>query len=187
MQLPLQISFRGIERSPEIEAIIEDKADRLESFASRITSCRVVVELVGKHHESGNLYDVRVDVTVPGDEIVATHQPGKHEAFKDMGVAIRDAFDSVGRQLEDYVRRQRGDVKTHTHMAHGHVAKIMASGDFGFLETGEGREIYFHRNSVLNDAFDRLKVGSEVSFAEEEGEKGPQASTVKLVGRHGHA
>jgi cold shock CspA family protein len=70
-------------------------------------------------------------------------------------------------------------------MSHARVSKLVSTQDYGFLKTPEGREIYFHRNSVLNDAFSRLEIGTEVAFTEEEGERGPQATTVKLVGRHG--
>lgn len=185
MQLPLQISFRQMEHSPALEATIRDKAARLDTFASHIMSCRVVVEFAGKHHMHGNQYNVRIDITLPGGEVVATREPGEHKEYKDIAIAIRDAFDSAARQLEDHVRRQRGDVKSHARMAHARVSKLMPAGDYGFLATPDGREIFFHRNSVLNDAFERLEVGMEVAFAEEQGERGPQASTVKLVGRHG--
>jgi cold shock CspA family protein len=116
---------------------------------------------------------------------VATREPAEHKEYKDISIAIRDAFDAVARQLEDYVRRQRGDVKSRARLPHARVSKLMPDGDYGFLATSEGREIYFHRSSVLKDAFDRLEVGTEVAYAEEEGERGPQATTVKLVGRHG--
>jgi cold shock CspA family protein len=185
MQLPLQISFHQMDRSPAIEATIREKAARLDTFASHIMSCRVVVELAGKHHVHGNQYNIRIDITLPGDEVVATREPAEHKEYKEVAIAIRDAFDSAARQLEDYVRRRRGDVKSHARMSHAHVSKLMPTQDYGFLSTPEGREIYFHRNSVLNDAFNRLAIGTEVAFAEEEGERGPQATTVKLVGRHG--
>jgi ribosome-associated translation inhibitor RaiA len=113
MQLPLQISFRQMEHSPEIEASVREKAAKLDTFASRITSCRVLVEPAGKHREHGNQYAVHIDITLPGGEVVATREPGDHQEYKDLAIAIRDAFDSSKRQLEDFVRRQRGDVKTH--------------------------------------------------------------------------
>ncbi len=65
------------------------------------------------------------------------------------------------------------------------MVRIDADGGFGFIETPDGREIYFHRNSVLNDGFPRLDVGTRVTFAEEMGEKGPQATTVHIAGKHG--
>jgi cold shock CspA family protein/ribosome-associated translation inhibitor RaiA len=186
MQLPLQVSFRDMEHSEAIEEIVREKAATLDEFASDIMSCRVMVELAGKHHQHGNLYEVRIDLTVPGGEIVVTREPSQHTEYKDIHVALRDAFDSGRRQLEDYVRRRRGTVKTHEVPPHGRVRRLFRAEDYGFIETPDGREIYFHRNSVLHDAFSHLQVGTEVTFVEEEGEKGPQASTVKLVGRHHH-
>jgi cold shock CspA family protein/ribosome-associated translation inhibitor RaiA len=186
MQLPLQVSFRHMEPSPAIEAIVRDKAAKLDSFAEHIMSCRVVVEPTGKHHRNGNLYHVRIDLTLPRGEVAATRQSGEHIEYKEIGVAIRDAFDAARRQLEDYVRRQRGAVKAHAGIPHARVSQLFPEEDHGFLTTPDGREIYFHRSSVLHEDFDRLTIGAEVSFVEAEGEQGPQASTVRLVGRHGH-
>jgi cold shock CspA family protein len=78
----------------------------------------------------------------------------------------------------------QGQVKRHESQAAGAVIRLDPSGGFGFLQSADGRELYFHRNSVLNDAFDRLSVGTRVAFAEEAGERGPQASTVRLLGKH---
>jgi len=113
MQLPLQISFRQMEHSQEIEADIRERAAKLDSFASRIMSCRVVVQPAAKHREHGNQYAVRIDITLPGGEVVATREPANDKEHQDVAIAIRDAFDALNRQLQDYVRRQRGDVKTH--------------------------------------------------------------------------
>jgi cold shock CspA family protein/ribosome-associated translation inhibitor RaiA len=187
MQLPLQISFRHMEPSEDIEAVIRKKAARLNGFVDHIMSCRVVVEPAAKHHLRGNLYQVRLDITLRGGEIAVTREPSEHVEFKDIAVAIRDAFDSARRQLQDYVRRHRQEVKTLEVPPHARVTKLFPTEDYGFLETPEGQELYFHRNSVLDGAFDRLKIGTEVTFVPEAGTKGPQASTVKPVGRHGHA
>lgn len=181
MQLPLQISFRHMDHSDEIESIIRNKAAGLDKFADDIMRCRVVVQPAGKHHLHGNLYDVRIDLTVSGEEIAVTHTPSQHTEYQRVEMALRDAFDTARRQLEDYVRRRRGAVKVHESQPHGRVKQLLPDEDFGYIEAPEGREIYFHRNSVLKDAFDRLQVGMEVAFVEEQGDKGPQASTVKLV------
>jgi cold shock CspA family protein len=185
MQLPLQISFRHMGRIPSIDATIREKAVKLDQFAGRIMSCHVVVELAGKHRLHGNQYVVRIDITLPGGEVVATREPSEHKEYKEITVAIRDAFDSAARRLEEYVRIQRGDVKFHAGQPHARVSKLVPAEDYGFLVTRDGRELFFHRNSVLNESYDRLQIGTEVAFAEEEGERGPQASTVKIVGRHG--
>lgn len=188
MHIPLQVSFRHMEHSEPIEALIREKVARLEEFwPDHLMGCRVVVEPVGKHHEHGNLYEVRIDLTVPGEEIVVTREPSQHTEYRDVHIAIRDAFDSARRQLEDYVRRRRGSVKSLETAPRARVSKLFPAEGYGFLETPDGREIYFHRNSVLHEGYDHLAIGAEVAFVEEAGEKGPQASTVKPVGRHGHA
>jgi cold shock CspA family protein len=99
-------------------------------------------------------------------------------------VAIKHAFDAAVRQVEDAMRDLRGQVKEHQPENHGRVTKFLAGEDYGFIETPDGGEVYFHRNSVLGGAFDRLSVGCDVRFVEEVGAKGSQASTVRLVGKH---
>ncbi len=108
MQIPLQITIRGISPSEALEKRIRDKAAKLEEFFDHITSCRVIVEEPHKHHHQGKQYIVRIDISVPGHEIVVNHD--HHE---DVYVALRNAFDAAKRQLEDYARQLRGDVKTH--------------------------------------------------------------------------
>jgi len=187
MELPLQITFRKLPGSPELEALVRDKAARLDRFARHIMSCRVVIELAGKHHQQGNLYDVHLDIKLPGGEVAVTREPGQHAEYRDVGVALRDAFDAARRKIEDYVREQRGDVKSHEPSPHARVLALYPLSDYGFLRTSDGRDVYFHRNSVADDAFDRLDLGMEVTFveADQPGEKGPQATTVRLAGRHG--
>lgn len=184
MQLPLQITFRHMEPSEAVEANIREKADKLESFASNIMSCRVVVEAPHKHHHKGKVYHVSVDIKLPGGEVAVSHDPGINHAHEDIYVAIRDAFNAARRQLEDYTRKQRQKIKHHETPGHGRVVQINPDDDYGMIETPDGREIYFHRNSLVGADFGQLETGAEVRFDEEAGDKGPQASTVKLVGKH---
>jgi ribosomal subunit interface protein len=184
MQQPIQITFRNLERSPAIEAKVLERAAKLDEFYERIMSCRVVIEELHRHHRHGNHYQVRVDLTVPGGELVATREPDEHHAYTDVYVAIRDAFDAIRRQLEDYARRQRSDVKSHELPPHGRIVELHPEEDYGRIETPDGRLVYFHRNSVLDAPFDTLQVGTEVRVVVEMGERGPQASTVHVVGKH---
>jgi cold shock CspA family protein len=186
MKLPLQISFRRLGQSQEIEDMISKRAAKLDEFCDRIMSCRVVVDVPHVHHHEGNLYQLRIDITVPGEEIVVNREPSEHTAYRDIRLAIDDAFNTAARLLEEYVRRQRQDVKSHESMSHARVVKVFPEAGYGFLQTPNDREIYFHRSSLLGADFDRLAIGTEVAFVEEPGDKGPQASTVKLVGRHHH-
>jgi cold shock CspA family protein len=185
MQVPLQISFHNMRHSDAVASSIEAYVAHLESLCNRIISCRVMVDLPHKHHESGNLFHVRVDLTVPGHEIVVNRESSQQTQFKDLDVALGHAFDAAQRQLEDFVHQRRAFVKRHQPLEHAKVARLFAPERYGFIETLEGREIYFHANSLLNGDFERLSLGTEVTFVEELGEKGPQASTVKIVGRHG--
>jgi ribosome-associated translation inhibitor RaiA/cold shock CspA family protein len=186
MQVPLQITFRHMESSEAVAARIRARAEDLERFFDRIVSCRVVVQCRHRRHQQGNLFHVRVDLGVPGREIVVGRDPAAHHAHEDPHVAVRDAFDAVRRLLEDYVRADRGDVKRHVVPDHGRIARLLADKDCGFILTAEGAEIYFHRNSVANGEFDKLAVGDEVRFVAQDAEsaQGPQASTVVPLGKH---
>ena len=104
MQIPLQITFHGMERSDAIEAKIREKAAKLDRFHSRLTSCRVVVEVPHRHHHKGKLFSVRIDMTVPGGELVVNRDSSDH-SHEDVYVAIRDAFNAAIRQLEDHARK----------------------------------------------------------------------------------
>ena len=184
MQQPLQITFRDIPRSENVETVVREKAEKLDQFFEKIMTCRVMIEAPHTHHHQGMLYHVRVDITVPGAELVASRSTDKNHAHEDVYVAIRDAFDAAKRQLQEYKRKLKGKVKTHETPAHGQVTKLEPDQDYGRIQTPDGRDIYFHRNSVVRGDYGELEVGSEVRFEEEAGEEGPQASTVHIIGKH---
>ena len=146
----------------------------------------MLFEAPNRRHREGSLYHIRVDLKVPGREIVVKRDPSEHHAHEDIYVAVRDCFDAVRRQLEDHARRLRGDIKTHEVPGHGRIAQLIAEKDYGFIDASDGTEIYFHRNAVAHESFDKLVVGDEVRFAvnPDEGEKGPQASAVVPIGKH---
>jgi cold shock CspA family protein/ribosome-associated translation inhibitor RaiA len=167
-----------------VEAAVREAAAKLERFADDIVSCRVTVEGPHGHNRHGNLYAVRIDVRYAGGEVVASREPGAHHAHEDVYVALRDAFSAATRQLQDRVRIRRGDVKPHVTEPHGKVLSIDRERQCGVIATSDGREIYFHRNSLLNARFDTLTVGTEIRFSEERGDEGPQASTLRVIGKH---
>jgi len=201
MKSQMQITFRNMKRSEEIEGWIHAEAAKLETLYSRLMGCRVAVEVPHRHHRKGSPYHIRIDLTVPRGEIVVKREPslsararqlGEREIKKQAEVkiphkqlrqAINDAFKAAGRRLQDYARRQRGDIKSSSLLPEARVSKILPQEGYGFLTSDDGREIYFHENSVLGRAFPRLKVGTTVRFVEEPGEKGPQASTVRIVSK----
>lgn len=184
MQTPLQVTFQGMERSPAVEARLREGADKLEKYCDEIVSCRVSVQAPHRHHETGRTFHVRLEVTVPGQTLVASREPDVHHAYTDVYVAVRDAFDTMRRLLEDYGRKRRGAVKTHEAPAHGRITELDTNLGFGRIETPDGRLVYFHRNAVIGDGFRELSLGAAVRYDEEMGENGPQASTVRLLGKH---
>jgi len=187
MKLPLEIVFDKLPHSEAIEEAVRAKAAKLDQFCGQIMRCRVVVAVPHRHHEHGNFYQVRIDLTVPGEEIAINREASEHRPYRDLEVAIRDAFAAAKRKLEDFVRRRRRNVKVHEPAPHAKVRQLFPDEGYGFLETADGREVYFHRNSVLHEHFDDLEIGTEVTFVEEAGKKGPQASTVIPVSQHHHA
>jgi cold shock CspA family protein/ribosome-associated translation inhibitor RaiA len=180
MQRPLKITSRDFHLTPPFEAEIREKAAALDSYYERISGCEVTVGAPVEHHRKGGPFEVRVRLTVPNRELVANRQ-----IEEGLAAAIREAFNAIRRQLEDYVREQRGSVKAHEPTPHARVSKLFQDQGYGFLRTPDGREVYFHSNSVLHGGFDKMEVGTEVRFAEEEGAEGPQASTVVITRKHG--
>ncbi len=179
METPPEISFRNLEPTEELKRDIHGRVEKLENFYEPIITCRVMVEVPHKRHETGNQYHVRIDARVPGKELVVSQDPGDDPSREDLSVALTSAFHAMERQLEDYARKQRGDVKHPDVDSVGRVRDLFLGEGYGFIESEDGREIYFHENDVREGDFEQLEKGTPVAFAEEPGEEGPQASAVR--------
>lgn len=184
--IPLQVTFKDIDPSPAIEARIRRESRKLSRFYGRLMGCQVTVTAPHHHQHKGRLYAIRIRLTVPTGDLWINRSPSAHHTHEDVYVAIRDAFDAAARRLEDRSRRRSGRVKQHEAPMHGTVIRLFSGEGYGFIQPAEGAEIYFHRNAVVDGAFDRLEIGSQVRFvaAEGESEKGTQATTVRLMGKH---
>lgn len=185
MQTQPQVSFDDVDLTDELRGQLRDAAldsiEQLEQVHRRMTGCHVVIGMPHRRHRVGGLYSVRVDIVVPEGEIVVNREQHDNHAHEDAFVAIRDAFDAAKRRLEDHSRRLRGAVKRHEPRGRGVVSKLFPLAGYGFIETPDGREIYFHRHAVGNGRFDTLDLRVPVRFTEEEGDRGPQASVVEIV------
>ena len=181
MQLPLHINFRNTEPSEAITGKIHERMAKLEKLYNHIISCEVTVEEPHKHKTKGNLFQVKIVLSIPGDRLVASSEAHNNHAHEEGHVAVRDAFDAIQRQLEQKSRKQHGQVKHHEAMPEGNISFINHKDDYGRIVTLDGQDIYFHRNSVHGN-FDELAVGNKVEFVFSEGDKGPQASSVILIG-----
>jgi cold shock CspA family protein len=180
MERPLEIVFHNVPPSSEIETLIRERMAKLEKFYPRIVSARVAVEAPHKPHKSGNVPEVHVELHVPGQTLVVRRDHGTKErhAVRDARAAVRDAFEAATLKLQDYKRRQQREVKQHPSPLTARVTSLFVERDYGFLTTNEGRELYFHANSVMDVAFADLKNGDAVQFIEAEGDTGPLASKV---------
>jgi len=179
MEVAPQITFRGMETSPAVEARIREHIDRLARFHDRIISCNVVVEAPHVRGHKGQIYHVRVDLNVPGREIVVNREPELDHAHEDVYVAIRDSFAAATRQLEDAARKMSGHAtKTHPEKAHGVVARLMTAEGYGFIAAPDGGEVFFSREAVAEETWPTLAVGTQVHFTLHDGEQGPYASAV---------
>jgi cold shock CspA family protein len=184
-QTPPEIDFQGMEPSEAVRDEVNRHINLFERRFGRITACQLTVKGPGSHYQTSGLYEISIRLAIPHrKDVSVAHTAQNDQRFADFRFALNDAFKRARRQLQDRVRRLQHLVKHHAPRSVGRVARIDASGEFGFIKTPDGREICFHRNSVLNNAFRRLKPATALSFAEEEGEKGLQASTVRLLGKH---
>ncbi len=183
MQVPLEIAFVNLESSEFIEARIREKVAKLEKIFPRLISCRVAVELPHQRHQKGNIYHIRIEMSVPRNTLVISRAPGDVRAHHDAYVAIEDTFSAAERKLKEYVRQLQGDVKEHPASLQGRVLRLFSAQDYGFVATNDGREVYFHRNSVVDADFDDLAEGQPVELVLIHGESpmGPQATTVRPI------
>ncbi len=187
MQVPAEITFNGLAVSEYNEEYIRERIRRLENLADDIISCRVVVERPHANRQTGNPFRVRVEVTLPKKRELVVDKERNVEPYVELSTIIRNAFDALERQLKEVTERRRGEVKSHfdEDQPHALVARLFKEEGYGFIQTENGQEYYVHRNSVLNDDFDRLEIGTEVRFAPELGDEGPQASSVQIVAKPG--
>lgn len=187
MQLPIDISYRNVEKTPAIDDLIRSKAEKLEEVCDHIMGCHIAVEQTHTHPEKGSPYRVRIDLTVPPNhEVVAEKSPDTGIQYDSLQVVIRDAFEAARRQLKELTEKQQNRTKSHPEqVTAGVITKLFPEEGYGFLKAFEDQEIYFHRNSVLHNDFERLTIGTGVQFFLSQGEKGPQASTVRLINKPG--
>lgn len=176
MSIPLEITIRDIEKSEAIEQRINDKAEKMSQYYDRIESGKVIVELSQNHQHQGKLYNVTIEINVPGKQLVVNKQPNE-----DLYVSIRDSFQAMYRMIESYAQKQRGAKKTHNDMKSGSIDRLFS--DYGFIKTPEGLEYYFHESNVQHPSFDDLKIGSLVYFIEVQAGDTLQAAHVSGNGK----
>jgi cold shock CspA family protein/ribosome-associated translation inhibitor RaiA len=187
MQTQPQVSFDDLPVDEQVRDAALDHVAALERLSDRITGCHVVIAQPHRHHRQGRLYSVRIELVLPGTEIVVNREHPQDHAHEDVFVALRDAFRAAERRLEDHVRHVQGAEKAHADRPHGRISQIFPLEGYGFIKTADGRDVYFHRNALSDLDFRMADVGTPVSFTEEEGDDGPQAAAVHVTRPHARA
>ena len=187
MQIAPEIVYHDVERSEWVESYVLERMRRLDKFAQGITRCHVTLTREQASRQKGNRYSVMVEVRVPPQHDLAIKKEKEiREMRTQLPAVINLAFAAIERQLKKTAALRRYELKDHNdEQSRGIVEQLLADG-YGFIRTvDDNRQFYFHRNSVLHDGFERLAIGTEVRFSAEEGEQGPQASSVQIVGKPG--
>jgi cold shock CspA family protein/ribosome-associated translation inhibitor RaiA len=185
MQTPVEIDFQGLKGNERLRTCVLKHITVLEERFGRITACRVVIRAPSERHRTGGAYEIAIRLSLPqGREVDIRRSETADERHADATFALNDAFKRARRRLRDQARRMQGHVKAHDGPPIATVRKFDDVTGFGFLETADGREIYFHRNSILDGGSRHIAPGARVTYFEEMGDKGPQASTVKVLGKH---
>lgn len=190
MKIPPEITYRGVDKTNAIETLIQEKIAKLEQVCDHISSCHIAIEKIHDRPRGSSPYRVRLDITVPpSHELVAESNGGDRNQYAPVDTVIRDAFSMAWRQLRELARQQREHDTAKTNDAAQDtmalVTKLFPEQNYGFLKTLGGEDIYFHRNSVIHNDFERLEIGTGVRFEAVEGEQGLQASTVQIVDKPG--
>jgi ribosomal subunit interface protein len=191
VKIPPEITYRGVEKTGAIEALINEKIAKLERVCDHISSCHIAVEKEQERPRDRSPYRVRLDITVPpGHELAAESTMSNQSQYVELDTVIRDAFEKAWRQLRDLSEQQheydKGQVNDGAQDTTALVTKLFPEQDYGFLKTLDGQDIHFTRNSVTNNNFDRLEVGTGVRFEAIEDEQGIlHATTVQIVDKPG--
>lgn len=181
MDSSLEIAWHQIDPAPEYEEMIRERMEKLERIYPHIISCRISIEMLHKQHVKGNFPEVHINLQVPGDEVVVSrelHRMNMRRPPNNVATAIRQAFRVAEQRLKDFKRKQYGEVTPAAPALVGHVAQLEPEKNYGFISVPGGGTLYFHRNSVAGDGFDRLRDGERVEYEPGMSDKGPAARRV---------
>ena len=182
METPAEVTFKDIDHSDAIEVRIRERVSKLEAMSDEIVHCQVWVRAPHRRHK-GTEYVIDISVQMPGSTLHIDRRPGDDHAHTDIYVAIRDAFNAMERQLRKWQDQHKGRPEVHEAPLQGKIVSMNGYTDSGQISTTDGRLIYFHRNSVANDAFDDLNEGDtvELTVDTKDADEGPHASIVRPI------
>lgn len=179
------VAFHNMEPSADLEADIRKRIAKIEQRFDRMIGIRVAVEADHRQHRTGNVVDVRIELSLPGKDVVVSREPKKAKekyANPDAHTSVRDAFRALERRLKSQKQIQRGDVKPHDAPVPGRVAEVMREQGYGFVSTAAGARLFFDANAVQGGTLEDLSPGDTVHYVEAMGEGGPAAMKVWRAG-----
>jgi ribosomal subunit interface protein len=182
MQIPLQITFRDLDRSLSVEDKIREKFSKLDKYYHLMTYSRVVLGLEERRKHQGNLHKVAIYVALPGKDVVVSHRFNEN-----LYIAIQESMDDLWRQLEEYHSRLYGDTKSHGDRLQGEIVRLIETDGFGFIADKDNNEYYFDLSYLVDTKFHDLRVGERVRFLPVRGNEGLQARRVSVPKRHHRA
>lgn len=176
--MELKIETRNIElRKGWQERVEEEKEKLVRNFAAYLLHLRVVIEATTHHKEGG--FEIKLVASVPNDTVVVTRKGGAVRPL------LVEAFDVLSLQLKENLRKKRKNKKPTEPLAdgdsYGTIRKVSPHESYGFIVTFDERDVYFHENALKNAAMEELSEGDAVFYGETIGDKGPQASWVRLA------
>jgi len=188
MQRPLQITYKGLDRSDALDALITRRVASLEALHARLIGCRVVVEVPHRGAESGKVaIAVSVEVDIAGrPALIGKAQEERREAKEDQTAAFNAAFNAVERQVERIAEQRRETPRGGGSAGEeGMIVRLFRDEGYGFVQIDNSPVLSFSRNAVAGDDFDALQDGMmvHVTRASDEGPMGPQASSVRLLNK----
>lgn len=175
MQTPIQITFRDIEHSDAVEQRVNQKINKINRLFNNVTACRVTIEQTQKHQNQGKLYNVSIQLEVPG-KLLSVNNNEDENLYK----SLQKAADNMVHLLSEYNARLHGGVKVHAERLTGTIERLFEGDQFGFITDDDGTEYYFNSGNLANEKFSALKVGLTVHFHPTIGDEGPQAKRVSL-------
>lgn len=182
MQMDPIISYRNVDHSPAIDDIIRTRIAALELRDHRITGCVVTLDSPQKKKRNGRVLRVRLNLHLPGPDLTVAREIAQGSAQDDLILAVNRAFAAAEKALKKRKKKMGGiEVKHHAPILHGEIAELEAELGHGWVQGDDGRLVYFQRDSLTSDVWDKLTMGTRLKFREMDGEKGPYATGVTIA------
>ncbi|MBY6069435.1 HPF/RaiA family ribosome-associated protein [Leisingera aquaemixtae] len=183
MQTEPVVTYRNVDPSPSVDALVARRVEALERINNRIVGCETVIEAPQKRKVTGREYRVRLTLSVPGPDITVTRTSAKGSAREDLALALNRAFSAAEKLLKRQKKTMAAiKVKHHPPVLHGCISLLEKELGYGYIRADDGREVYFQQDALTADVWDQLAKGTRLRFRAMEGEKGPYATAVSLAG-----